>query len=77
MRVTPESQLVAVRLDPVAAVASDRLALERQFGLCRQDGSAWDALAALADRASAFVVPRLVTLMAGLATLLLVAWLID
>lgn len=76
MYLTPQFPLVATRLDPVAAVASDRLALELQFALCRQSGSTWDALAALTDRAFAFVVPRLVTLMAGVAALLLAAWLL-
>lgn len=71
MRHMPEVTFAA-RLDPAAAIAIDRLALERQFGLCRQDGTRRDALSAWMDRAFAFVVPRLITLVAGLAVLTLI-----
>lgn len=58
--------------DPGAGLADDQRALADQLFLCRRAGRRRDALVSLADRALAFAVPRLMSLVllcgAALAT---------
>ena len=49
--------------DAVVSVERDQLALELQLSLCHLDNGPWRAMAALAEIAIAFAVPRLVSLL--------------
>ena len=49
--------------DAVVSVERDQLALELQLSLCRLDNGPWRAMAALAEIAIGFTVPRLVSLL--------------
>ncbi len=55
----------AARVEASAAVDLDRQALACQIGLCRQERSVRAVLRAMKDRARAFAVPRMITLVLG------------
>ncbi len=61
----PQYTQNAASLDQKVAVDVDRdqLALELQLSLCHLDNGRWPALAALAELARAFAIPRLVSLL--------------